>query len=119
MRFFRKLLGNYDQPKVIITDKLRSYPKAIKVLMPNAEHRSHKRLNNQIEVSHQPTRLFEKVQRKFKHPPNTQLFLTLQGQLRNHFSLNRHKLTRQDYKNNRTQAFNIWNDITQPHLYLA
>lgn len=116
MRFFKKLLGNYDQPRVIITDKLRSYRKAVKILMPGTDHRKHKRLNNQIEVSHQPTRLLEKVKRKFKHPPNTQLYLTLQGQLRNHFSLNRHKLARQDYKNKRTQAFNIWNNVTQPQV---
>ena len=119
IRFFKKLLDNYDQPRIIISDKLKSYPKAIKNLMPSAEHRRHKGLNNQIEVSHQPTRLFEKAKRKFKHPPNTQLFLTLQGQLRNHFALSRHLITRQDYKNKITQALNIWNDVTQPQVNYA
>lgn len=118
-RFFKRLLKNYEQPRVIITDKLKSYPKAVKELMPEARHRRHKGLNNQIEVSHQPTRLFERVKRKFKSPPNMQLFLSLQGQLRNLFAITRHLLTRQDYKNKRTQAFNIWNDVTQPGVNYA
>ena len=35
----------------MITDKLRSYRKAKRLLLPNTEHRSHKRLNNRIENS--------------------------------------------------------------------
>ena len=112
-RFFERLLKDYAPLRVIITDKLKSYPKVIKELMPKAQHRRHKGLNNQIEVYHQPTRLFERAKRKFKSPPNIQLFLTLQGQLRNLFAITRHLLTRQNYKNKRNEAFNIWNDVTQ------
>ena len=56
-RFFKKLLKDLRYaPQVIITDKLRSYGAARKELLPGVEHRQHKDLNNQAEISHQPTR---------------------------------------------------------------
>ncbi len=66
-RFFRKLLkGLRYVPRVIITDKLKSYSAAKAEIMPGVEHRQHKRLNNRAENSHQPVRVREKVMRRFK-----------------------------------------------------
>ncbi len=46
-RFFRKLLkGLQYVPRVIITDKLKSYGAAKAEVMPGVEHRQHKGLNN-------------------------------------------------------------------------
>lgn len=56
-RFFCKLLkGLQYVPRVIVTDKLRSYGAARKEILPGVEHRQHRYLNNRAEVSHQPTR---------------------------------------------------------------
>ncbi len=56
-RFFRKLLkGLHYVPRVIITDKLKSYAAAKREILPGVEHGQHKRLNNRVENSHQPTR---------------------------------------------------------------
>ncbi len=64
-RFFRKLLkGLQYVPRVIITDKLRSYSAAKAEILPGVEHRQHKGLNNRAENSHQPTRVREKVMRR-------------------------------------------------------
>jgi putative transposase len=42
-RFFRKLLkGLHYVPRVIITDKLRSYGAAKRDILPGVEHRQHK-----------------------------------------------------------------------------
>ena len=41
-------------PRVMVTDKLRSYDAAKRDIMPGVEHRSHKGLNNRAENSHQP-----------------------------------------------------------------
>ena len=49
LRFLKRLLGTIPEPRVIITDKLRSYSKPIKHLYPNADHRRHKGLNNRVE----------------------------------------------------------------------
>jgi putative transposase len=54
-RFFKKLLkGLRYVPRVVVTDKLRSYGAALKKVMPSVEHRQHKGLNNRAELPHQP-----------------------------------------------------------------
>ncbi len=60
-RFFRKLLKKQGRvPRVLVTDKLRSYGAAHREMMPSVEHRQSKYLNNRAENSHQPTRQRER-----------------------------------------------------------
>ncbi len=55
-KFFRKLLkGLRYVPRVIITDKLKSYHAAKQEIMPSVEHHQNKAQNNRAENSHQPT----------------------------------------------------------------
>jgi hypothetical protein len=42
-------------PRVIVTDKLRSYGVVRRDLLPNVEHRQRRYLNNRAENSHRPT----------------------------------------------------------------
>jgi putative transposase len=66
-RFFRRLLKKTGAvPRVIVTDKLRSYGAAHREAMPSTEHRSHKGLNNRAENSHQPTRQREHTMKGFR-----------------------------------------------------
>jgi putative transposase len=56
-KFFRKLLkGLQYVPRVIITDKLKSYGAAKRKILPGVEHRQSRSLNNRCEHSHRPTR---------------------------------------------------------------
>ena len=87
IRFLSRLLGSYPAPRVIVTDKLQSYVKPIKNMCPNADHRTHKRLNNRAENSHQPTRRKEKCLIKFKSPQGIQTTLSLMGKVRNIFGI--------------------------------
>jgi putative transposase len=54
----RKLLkAQGHSTRVMITDKLRSYDAAKREVMPGVEHRSHKGLNNRLQLpSTRPTR---------------------------------------------------------------
>lgn len=88
IRFLSRLLGQYPAPRIIVTDKLKSYVKPIKYMVKQAHHRSHKRLNNRIENAHQPTRRKEKCLIRFKSPPGVQRTLSLMGKVRNIFSVN-------------------------------
>ena len=66
-RFFRKLLkGLQYVPRAIVTDQLKSYSAAKAEILPGVEHYRDKGLNNRAENSHQPTRVREKVMRRFK-----------------------------------------------------
>src|SRR5690349_11208411 len=56
-RFFKRLLkGLQFAPRVIVTDKLKSYGAAKREVLPDVEHRRSRYLNNRAENSHQPTR---------------------------------------------------------------
>lgn len=86
-RFLSRLLCSYPRPRVIITDKLRSYIKPINMMCKDTEHRSHKRLNNRAENAHLPTRKKEKFLIRFKSPQNVQQTLSLMGKTRNLFAI--------------------------------
>jgi hypothetical protein len=50
-KFFRKLLkGLTYVPRVIVTDRLKSYSAAKRELLPSVEHRQHRYLNNRAET---------------------------------------------------------------------
>ena len=88
IRFFKKLLGsNPTSVRVIVTDKLPSYNKPIQHMLPNAEHRKHKELNNRVENAHQPTRRKGKCLIRFKHPSSLQRTVELMGKTRNLFAI--------------------------------
>ena len=56
-KFFRKLLkGLQYVPRVIITDKLKSYGAAKREILPGVEHRQSRYLNNRCEHLNRPTR---------------------------------------------------------------
>ncbi len=65
-RFVKRLIGRFGEPRVVVTDKLRSYFRPICDLASGADHRAHKGLNNRIEGSHRPTRKREKMMGRFK-----------------------------------------------------
>ncbi len=105
-RFFRRLLKKQGfVPRVIVTDKLRSYEAAKKQVMKNVEHRAHKGLNNRAENSHQPTRVRERRMRRFKSPGQAQRFLSAFGPIRDHFHPKQHQLTAKRYRQELRQRF--------------
>jgi putative transposase len=87
-RLLRKLLRKQGRPpRVMVTDKLASYPAAKQELMPGVEHRRHKGLNNRAENSHQPTRRRERQMKRFKSVGQAQRFLSAHDQINNLFPL--------------------------------
>lgn len=112
-RFFRKLLkGLRYAPRVLITDKLKSYAAAKAQIMPGVEHRQHKGINNCAEISHQPTRQQERQMRRFKSPCQAQRFLSAHGQINNPFRCHRNRLPAEQYYSVRNQAFSLWNEVS-------
>jgi len=112
-RFFRKLLkGLQYVPRVIITDKLRSYGAAKREILPGMEHRQHKRLNNRAENLHQPTRLREKKMRKFKSAKHAQRFLSADRAHRWAFPTATSRLSAGEYRATLQGRFQTWNEVT-------
>lgn len=85
-RFFRKLLKDLEYvPRVIVTDKLRSYGATHREVMPSVEHRSSKYLNNRAENSDQPTRQRERAMNGFRSSGAAQRFLAAFSRISSHF----------------------------------
>jgi putative transposase len=77
-RFFKRLLkGLQYTPRVLVTDKLKSYGVAKRELLPDAEHRESRYLNNRVENSHRPTRRRERQMQRFKSKRQAQRSYTL------------------------------------------
>jgi len=59
-RFFRRLIkGQGGEPRWLMTDKLKSYDAAHRIMMPSVKHINTPYANNRAEVSH-PKRLGNK-----------------------------------------------------------
>src|SRR6266511_3148720 len=112
-KFFRKLLkGLTYVPRVIITDKLKSYGAAKPEILPGVEHRQHRYLNNRAENSHQPTRQRERRMQGFKSPGHAQRFLSAYGPIAQHFRPRRHRFPALAYRQEMQQRFATWQAIT-------
>jgi len=112
-RFFKKLLkGLRFVPRVIVTDKLKSYGVARRALLPKVEHRQSRYLNNRVENSHRPTRRRERQRQRFKSADQAQDFLSAHAFIHGHFHPRRHLMAATAYRAIRSEAFNIWRQDT-------
>jgi putative transposase len=112
-KFFRKLLkGLQYVPRVIITDKLKSYGAAKREILPGVEHRQSRYLNNRCENSHRPTRQREYRMQGFKSAGHAQRFLSAYGPIAQHFRPRRHRLSAPEYRKEMRQRFESWAEIT-------
>ena len=108
-RFFKRLLrGQGEEPREIVTDKLRSYGVAQRALLPETIHNTARYANNRAELSHQPTRVRERGMRRFKSTAQAQRFLTVHAAVYNLFNLGRHLVSAEHYRELRTDAFGQW-----------
>jgi putative transposase len=108
---WRTVDQNGHTPRVMITDKLRSYDAAKRDIIPGVEHRSHKGLNNRAENSHQPTRRRERIMKRFKSPRQLQRFVSIHDPIANLFHFPRNTLSSADHRDLRAAAMQIWGEI--------
>jgi putative transposase len=104
-------------PRVMITDKLRSYGAAKREIMPGVEHRSHKGLNNRAENSHQPVRRREKIMKRFKSARHLQRFVSIHDPIANLFHIPRHDISSAHHRQLRGAAIQMWSQFA--HLQVA
>jgi putative transposase len=112
-RFFKKIIKKVGfAPKVVVTDKLKSYQAAMRELGLKANHRQHKGLNNQAELSHQWTRLREKKMRRFKSAGQAQKFLSAAEVIYQQSQPKRHKLPAEVTREIMKQRIEEWKSTT-------
>ena len=114
-RLLRKLLKKQGRaPRVMVTDKLKSYAAAKREIMPGVEHRQH--INNRAENSHQPTRRRERQMKRFKSARHVQRFVSIHDPIANLFYLCRGHVTASQYRAARSQTFEDWAEIAGARL---
>jgi len=112
-RFFRRVLkGQGGEPRRAVTDGLRSYPPAIRRVLPSAIHDRTKYANNRAEKSHQHTRRRERQMQRFKSPQQAQRFLGLHARVGNLFRYGRHLISATYHRLFRANAFAVWSEVT-------
>ena len=113
-RFFKRLLRSHgEEPRKIVTDKLRSYGFAHRELIPETIHSTQQYENNRAEQSHETTRVRERGMRwsdnsEFKSVRQAQRFLGAHAAVSNLFNLGRHLVSAQHYRDLRVSAFSEW-----------
>ena len=111
LRFLRKAMKRYGRPETIVTDKLRSYRAAMKIIGNEVSQEAGRWLNNRAENSHQPFRRRERAMAKFRSAKSLQKFASIHSSVHNHFNLERHLYSREIFKINRSSALAEWRQL--------
>ena len=111
LTFIKRAMKRYGRPKVIVTDRLRSYRAAMKVIGNSHIQECGRWHNNRAENSHQPFRRRERAMSKFRDAKTLQKFAAVHASIHNHFNLDRHLNNRETFKENRAAALAEWRQL--------
>jgi putative transposase len=84
LKFLKRAMKRYGRPRAIVTDRLRSYRSAMKVIGNAADQECGRWLNNRAENSHQPFRRREGAMAKFRDVKTLQKFAAAHASIHNH-----------------------------------
>ena len=111
LRLMRKLLKKQGfAPRLLVTDKLRSYASAFRRLRLSCPHEQGLRKNNRAENSHQAVRRREHKMQRFKSARSAQRFLSMHAAVHNTLNLQRHLISRSTLRIFRAEATAQWQD---------
>ena len=111
LKFLRKAMRKHGNPKVIVTDKLRSYGAALKEIGGVDRQETGRWVNNRAENSHLPFRRRERAMLRFRRIRSLQKFASVHASVINHFNQQRHLYSRDNFKLNRTAALAEWRQL--------
>ena len=111
LKFLKRAMKRYGRPQTIVTDCLRSYRAAMKIIGNVASHECGRWLNNRAENSHQPFRRREGAMARFRDVKTLQKFASVHASIHNHFNHDRHLNRRDIFKQNRSAALAEWRQL--------
>ena len=111
LKFIKKAMKRHGRPRAIVTDKLRSYGAALKEIGAAELQETGRRLNNRAENSHLPFRRRERAMLRFRRIKTLQKFAPVHASVHNHFSQERHLVSREEYRKRRSAALAEWKQL--------
>jgi putative transposase len=111
LKFIKKAMKRHGRPKAIVTDGLRSYGAALKEIGAADRQETGRHLNNRAENSHLPFRRRERAMNRFRRMKTLQKFASVHASVHNHFSQERHLVSRKIYKQRRAAALAAWRGV--------
>jgi len=111
LKFLRKSMKRFGKTEVIVTDKLRSYGAAMRVIGNDNRQEIGRWLNNRAENSHLPFRRRERAMLRFRQMRCLQKFAAVYSSVHNHFNQERHLYSRDNFKLNRSAARSEWRQL--------
>ncbi len=109
--FLKKIMKKYGAPKVIVTDRLKSYRAAMKIIGNETTQEVGRWKNNRCENSHLPFRRREYAMLKFRRMRSLQKFASIHSSVFNHFNKERHLNSKVTYKVQREAALVEWQQL--------
>ena len=90
LKFLKQMMKRYGRPWSIVTDRLRSYGAAMKVIGSLERQECRCWLNNRAENAHRPFRRREGAMDRFRDIKTLQKFASAHASIHNHFNQDRH-----------------------------
>jgi putative transposase len=109
--FLKKAMRRYGSPKVLVTDRLRSYGAALRTLGASDLLQSGRYLNNRAENSSLPLRRRERAMLRFRRMLSLETFAAAHSSVHNHFNQKRRLYSRDNFKLNRVPALAEWRQL--------
>ncbi|MDC1482554.1 IS6 family transposase, partial [Ascidiaceihabitans sp.] len=81
LKFLKKAMKRYGQPEVVVTDKLRSFGAATKVIGNADRQETGRWVNNRAENSHLPFRRRERAMLRFRRTATLQKFVSVHASI--------------------------------------
>nr|WP_241765249.1 transposase [Hyphomonas beringensis] len=111
LRFMRKAMKRYSNPKVVVTGKCPSYRAARNMIGSERRQETGRHLNNHAENSHLPFRRRERAMSRFRQMRSLQKFASIHSSVYNHFNHRRNIESRARFKSLRDAALLEWREL--------
>ena len=111
LTFMKKLMRRHGRAKAVTTDGLRSYRAAMKEIGNADKQEVGRWANNRVENSHLPFRRRERAMLRFRQMKTLQKFSSVHASVHNHFNQERHLISRDAYKEQRSAALAEWRAV--------
>jgi putative transposase len=111
LKFLRKTMKRHGKAEVLVTDKLRLYGAAMKVMGNIEKQETGRWLNNRAENLHQPFRRRERAMLRFRRMRTLHKFVAVHASAHNHFNAERDLSRRSNFKLIRAAALTEWRGL--------